>query len=138
MSSSVISNRFVFFLSLISFQDGFPHYGSNLKMEIATRSSGGRASPDSPTSSSTESESLYVRLLWNDTEICFPGFEAWCPLDVVVQKLHAGTLGVEDTTAPGGGAGGEKDLSATLNALNDLDSVLNEALADTGSEADRR
>jgi hypothetical protein len=141
MSSSVISNRFVFFLSLISFQDGFPHYGSNLKMEIATRSSGSRAtsaSPGSPGSSSTESESLYVRLLWNDTEISFPGFEAWCPLEVVVQKLHAGTLGVEDTTAPGGGAKGEKDLSATLNALNDLDSVLNEALADTDSAADRR
>ena len=121
------------------FQDGFPHYGSNLRMEIATLDSGSAAS--SPTTRSSP-ESLYIRLLWNDNEISFPGYDAWCPLEVVVQKLHAGFLGLEDTGALEGDekeeSKVEEDLSATLNALDDLDTTLNEALVESDSEVDKR
>ena len=101
-------------------------------MEIASRSSTS-SDTSAPPPASSSAESLYLRLLWNDAEISFPGFDAWCPLEVVVQKLHAGALGVEDSTAKDGGGG--RGEEATLNALDDLDSVLNDALANNDSEA---
>jgi hypothetical protein len=123
-------------LSLSTVEDGFPHYASNLRMEIASRSSTSSdtsAPPPADSPASSSAEPLYLRLLWNDAEISFPGFDAWCPLEVVVQKLHAGALGVEDSTAKDGG--GSRWEEATLNALDDLDSVLNDALANSDSEA---
>ena len=72
---------------------------------------------------STSSDSLYVRLLWNDSELCFPGYDVWCPIEVVMRKLHAGYLGVTEDSIESG-----EDSSTALNSLNELDEILNDAL----------
>lgn len=97
-------------------------------MEVAVKGKDSRASGSVP---STSSDSLYVRLLWNDKELCFPGYDVWCPIEVVVRKLHAGYLGVAEDSVESG-----EDYSAALNSLNELDEAINDALmADTPAPA---
>ena len=77
-----------------------------------------------PLSSTLSDNSLYVRLLWNDSVLCFPGYDVWCPIEVVIRKLHAGHLGVTEDSLKESG----EDSSSALNSLNELDDIINEAL----------
>ena len=77
-----------------------------------------------PLSSTSSDNSLYVRLLWNDSVLCFPGYDVWCPIDVVIRKLHAGHLGVAEDSLKESG----EDSSSALNSLNELDEIINDAL----------
>ena len=72
---------------------------------------------------SSTGEQLVIRLLWNDEEISIPGLAVWCPIDTLLEKLHAGYLGKEHST------GVEEDSLSTLNSLDELDAVLNEVLS---------
>jgi hypothetical protein len=107
-------------LSLVFSSDDFPYYASSLRMEVAVKGKDSRTSGSVP---STSSDSLYVRLLWNDKELCFPGYDVWCPIEVVVRKLHAGYLGVAEDSVESG-----EDSSTALNSLNELDEIINDAL----------
>ena len=91
-------------------------------MEVALKRKDSRTSVSMP---STSSDSLYVRLLWNDSELCFPGYDVWCPIGAVIRKLHAGYLGVaEDSLESVEGS------STALNSLNELDEIMNDALVE--------
>ena len=73
-----------------------------------------------PDPSSAE-EKLLVRILWNDEEVSLPNMAVWCPVDTLIEKLHAGYLGIEHTS-------GMLESFSTLNSLDELDAVLNDAL----------
>ena len=101
----------MFFLQsfFFSWTADFPFYATNLKIEVAAKkknSSSSNLALESP---------LYIRLLWNDKAITLPGCDVWCPIEDAMEILQSGYLG-------------EELLTDTLNSLNELDSILNDAL----------
>ena len=80
-----------------------------MKIEIAAKKK------NSNSSSSALESPLYIRLLWNDKAITLPGCDVWCPIEDAMEILQSGYLG-------------EELLTDTLNSLNELDSILNDAL----------
>ena len=82
-----------------------------MKIEVAAKKK------DLNNSSSPLEPPLYIRLLWNDKEIALPGCDVWCPIEDAMLILQAGYLGEEHSVD-------------TLNSLNELDSILNDALLD--------
>lgn len=96
-----------------------------MKFEIAVWNQ----SPSS-TEKEEKDEILVVRLLWNDEEISLPGMAVWCPVDTLIEKLHAGFLGIEHSSSVGieHSLGAIEDSFSTLNSLDGLDAVLNDAL----------